>query len=146
MDSSLIEITEELNRNMELKRRDERLYAELLGQALSRHAEVYHKEVAKGSKSYKKMTGFMLQSIFGKKNNAGNPIWLIKDLDAGQLLHLLDVMKNKVKKVSNCCDAELESHEVEVPNFKHNFDPSQPKTKLSFKKFCSKCGARNIPI
>lgn len=144
MESYLYEITEEENRKMELKRRDERVLTELVEATIKRHAEVYAKEVAKGKKKYKNMTGFMLQSVFGKKKEDGSPIWIIKDLNAGQLLHLLDMMKDKEKQISNCCGAELEKKQIEVPNYKHRFDLSAPETKMSFKKFCSQCGLRNI--
>jgi hypothetical protein len=141
---SLEEITDELNREMEQRRRDERLFAALQEQAIAMHAEVYLKEVAKGKKKYKAMTGFMLQSIFGRKKSDGEPLWMIKDLDVEQLIQLIKIMSNKTKKVSRCCGAPLETKETEVPNRLYQFDSRAPKTKMSRRKFCTKCGNRNV--
>ena len=140
----LEEITEELNREMGQKRRDERLFADLQEQAISMHAEVYSREVAKGKKKYKAMTGFMLQSIFGRKKSSGDPIWMIKDLDIEQLMQLMKMMSNKTKQVSHCCGAPLETKETELPNRLYQFDSRAPKTKMSRRKFCTQCGNRNI--
>jgi len=105
-------VFEELQREHEKKRRDERLLATLQEQAIAMHAEVYAKEVAKGKKKYKAMTGFMLQSIFGRNKANGEPLWMIKDLDIEQLMQLISIIQNKTKQVSYCCGAPLEMRET----------------------------------
>jgi hypothetical protein len=139
-------VFEELQRELEQKRRDERLLADLQEKATTMHAEVYVKEVRKGKKNYKKMTGFMLQSMFGKKKPNGDPIWMIKDLDVEQILKLITTMSTKTPiKMSQCCNAPLEAKQVEVPNWRHRIDPNEPELKLSHRRCCTKCGNRNAP-
>lgn len=139
-------VYEELCRENEQKRKDERLLASLLEEATALHAQVYSKEVAKGKKKYKAMTGFMLQSLFGRTQKDGRPIWLLKDLDAGQLHQLIVLMSKKRKKLSFCCGAEVETREVKVPNRQHQFDPSAPELKMARRRFCTACGHRNTAI
>lgn len=51
----------------------------------------------------------MPQSVFGKKIENGESIWLIKDLNVGQLYELIQTMSKKGKHLSHCCNAPLRS-------------------------------------
>ena len=53
--------------------------------------------------------GFMPQSVFGKKIENGESIWLIKDLNVGQLYELIQTMSKKGKHLIHCCNAPLRS-------------------------------------
>src|ERR1035438_8626167 len=88
----IIEATEELNRGMELKRRDERVMKELLEKATELYKIAYAADLAKEKRMGKKKgmkLGYILQSVFGKNRADGGSIWLMKDLDGGQLLKFI---------------------------------------------------------
>lgn len=87
----LIETTEELQRELEKRRRDERLMAELLTKATELYKAAYANAIAKDKRKKRKnkSLGYMLQSLFGKYRADGGSIWLMKDLDAAQLLQVI---------------------------------------------------------
>jgi hypothetical protein len=85
-------LTEELNRENEIKRRDQRVINELREQAKELYKIAYAKDLEKEKRKNKKkgtQLGFMLQSVFGKTRSDGGSLWLLKDLDGGQLLKFI---------------------------------------------------------
>ena len=137
MESDLEMATREAEEAVRKKLRDEKLLSDLIAKATEAHKVAFPKHAAKPKKEYQKKTGHMLQSMYGKS------VWMIKDLNAGQLLDLISVCERHVKKVSHCCGAPLEQGTIEVPNYQHRFDSSLPETKLSIRNFCSLCKNRN---
>ena len=88
----LIEATEELNLEMEKKRRDELVMKDLLQKATELYKIAYAADIEKEKRLGKKKgtkLGYMLQSVFGKYRADGGSIWLMKDLDGGQLLKFI---------------------------------------------------------
>lgn len=69
---SLEEITEELNKQMEKKRRDEILLANLQEQATTMHAEVYAKDFARSKKRYKSKSALCLNQCSERKSKMAN--------------------------------------------------------------------------
>lgn len=65
--------------------------AELYEKARKMHQVVYKKPIWNKEK-YTKKVGFQLRGIFGQE------VWTFKDLDNTQLLHIIGVMENKIKK------------------------------------------------
>jgi len=138
------DITEELNRDIAQKRKDEIVLAELQKQATGLLEVSLANELKKSKKKYKTKVGFLLQGLFGKKRDDGEGLWILKDLRPDQLLSLIEHLSNKKSKISNCCGAPLQKGEIETPNYKYQFDKTLPPTKMAIRNFCSKCGERNI--
>lgn len=61
---------------------------DLYNKAVEEHKRVFKKAIWNGEK-YKKKTGHMLQSLFGKK------VWTLKDLDDRQLKIIIDICSKK---------------------------------------------------
>jgi hypothetical protein len=115
MDQETIASYEEADAELKSKLKDERLMADLLAQAKELYKIGYAKDIAKEKgKSKGRKLGFMLQNLFGKTKDDGSSIWLMKDLNAAQLLKIIALSENMIAKQEKKRAKEASSHSIDV--------------------------------